>query len=422
MDEAGNAGPATHRGERAPEYGVRVSGLRVVVIGGGIVGAAVARAVTERHPRATVSVLEKEAAPGRHQTGRNSGVVHAGLYYLPGSDKARLSREGVSRLKAYCRANDLPYEEVGKVLVALDAADEARLRGIHERSVANGVPGVRWLAAEELAEVEPHVRGRAGLHSPTTAIVDFGRVATSFLSDAADQGAVIRTGFEVSGIEVGAPTRIRASDGEVVEADIVVVAAGLHTDRLAALAGDSPFPRIVPFRGEFHQLAPSARHLVRGLVYPVPDPRYPFLGVHLTRRVDGAVLLGPNAVLALAREGYRWRDVDVSELRELAGFKGFREFARANLATGLAELWGSVNHRAFVAAARRFVPELRPQDVRPAPAGVRAQAMDEDGTLVDDFRFSRVGNVFCVRNAPSPAATASLAIADMVVRELGLTG
>jgi L-2-hydroxyglutarate oxidase LhgO len=252
--------------------------------------------------------------------------------------------------------------------------------------------------------------------------VDFGRVASSFLGDAAERGAAIRTGFEVVGIDVGQPTRIRSSDGEVVEADVVVVAAGLHTDRLSALAGDSPFPRIVPFRGEFHQLAPSARHLVRGLVYPVPDPRYPFLGVHLTRRVDGAVLLGPNAVLALAREGYRRRDVDLRELRELLGFKGFRGFARSNLGTGLAELWGSLNRRAFIAAARRFVPELRAQDVLPAAAGVRAQAMDADGTLVDDFRFSRVGNVFCVRNAPSPAATASLAIADMVVRELALDG
>jgi L-2-hydroxyglutarate oxidase LhgO len=404
----------------AAEYGVRVSGLRVVVIGGGIVGAAIARALTERHPGSSVTVLEKEPAPGRHQTGRNSGVVHAGLYYQPGSDKARLSREGVTRLKAYCRTHDLPYEEVGKVLVALDAADETRLHGIHERAIANGVPGVRWLRAGELEEVEPHVRGHAGLHSPTTAIVDFGRVATSLLGDAADRGAAIRTGFEVAGIEVGQPTRIRSSYGEVVEADAVVVAAGLHTDRLSALAGDSSFPRIVPFRGEFHQLAPSARHLVRGLVYPVPDPRYPFLGVHLTRRIDGAVLLGPNAVLALAREGYRRRDVDLRELRELAGFKGFRDFARANLGTGLAELWGSLNRRAFIAAARRFVPELRTQDVLPAAAGVRAQAMDADGTLVDDFRFSRVGNVFCVRNAPSPAATASLAIADMVVRELAL--
>lgn len=396
--------------------------LRVVVIGGGIVGAAITRALTERHPGLQVTVLEKESGPGRHQTSRNSGVVHAGLYYEPGSEKARLSRTGAARLKAYCRARGLPYEEVGKVLVALSPADESRLHGIHERAVANGVPGMRWLGPEALREVEPHVQGRAGLHSPTTAIVDFGLVARSYLGDATESGAVLRTSFEVAGIEVGQSTRVTSSDGEIIEADVVVVAAGLHTDRIAALAGDSPFPRIVPFRGEYHQLAPEARSLVRGLIYPVPDPRYPFLGVHLTKRVDGRVLLGPNAVLALAREGYRRRDVDLQELRELARFRGFRAFARVNAATGLAELWGSLNRRAFIAAARRFVPELRPEDVLPAPAGVRAQAMDEDGSLVDDFRFSRAGNVFFVRNAPSPAATASLAIADRVVSELGLDG
>lgn len=383
-------------------------------------GAAVARAVAQRHTRAQVTVLEKEPAPGLHQTGRNSGVVHAGLYYMPGSDKARLTRDGVARLKAYCLSHDLPYDEVGKVLVALDMAEEQRLRGIHERALANGVPGVRWLGREELQDVEPHVRGRAALHSPTTAIVDFGRVAASFLADAAALGADVRTGVEVTSIDVGEPSRVGSADGERFDADVVVVAAGLHTDRVAMLAGGSPFPRIVPFRGEFHQLAPGARHLVRGLVYPVPDPRYPFLGVHLTKRVDGGVLLGPNAVLALAREGYRLRDVDPREVLELARFAGFRDFARANITTGLAEVWGSVNRRAFVAAAERFVPELRPQDVVRAPAGVRAQAMDEDGSLVDDFRFSRVGNVFSVRNAPSPAATASLAIADLVLRELAL--
>lgn len=397
-----------------------MSRIRVVVVGGGIVGAAIARALTERHPRARVTVLEKESTPGQHQTSRNSGVVHAGLYYLPGSDKARLSRAGVARLKDYCASRELPYAEVGKILVALDAADEARLHGIHERALANDVPGVRWLASDELRDVEPHVRGRAGLHSPTTAIVDFGRIASAFLADAAGLGAVIRTGYEVAGITVGSPTVVRSIDDDVVEADVLVVAAGLHTDRVAALAGDSPFPRIVPFRGEFHQLTPNARHLVRGLIYPVPDPRFPFLGVHLTKRVDGAVLIGPNAVLALAREGYRLGDVDLREVRELAGFRGFRDFARANLSTGLSEMWGSINRRAFISAVQRFVPELRPRDVVRAPAGVRAQAMDEDGALVDDFRFSRVGNVFSVRNAPSPAATASLAIADMVVRELAL--
>ena len=396
-----------------------MSRTRIVVIGAGIIGAATARALAESHPGAQLTVLEKEAAPGRHQTGRNSGVVHAGLYYTPGSEKARLSREGVARLRAYCQARELPYEQVGKVLVALDEADEARLRDIHQRALANEVPGVRWVSRSELSEIEPHVRGRAGLHSPTTAIVDFALIASSFLADATAQGASLRTGFEVADISVGAPTLVRSTLGEVVEADLLVVAAGLHTDRLAAQAGDAPLPRIVPFRGEFHQLAPRARHLVRGLIYPVPDPRYPFLGVHLTKRVDGNVLLGPKAVLALAREGYRVRDVDLHEVRELAAFTGFRTFARANLRTGLAELWGSLNRRAFIRAAQRFVPELDAADVQRGVAGVRAQAMDADGSLVEDFRFSRIGNVFIVRNAPSPAATASLAIADRIVGELG---
>lgn len=392
----------------------------VVVIGAGIVGAAIARALAMGRHATSVTVLEKELEPGRHQTSRNSGVVHAGVYYQPGSDKARLSREGVRRLKDYCRTADLPYEEVGKIVVALDAVDEGRLARIRERAVANRVPRLRWLAGPELTEIEPHVRGRAGLYSPTTAIVDFGLVAAAFLGDARDHGADLRTGFEVESISPGTTTRVTSAAGETVEADLLVIAAGLHTDRIAALAGDSPFPRIIPFRGEFHQLVPSARHLVKGLIYPVPDPRYPFLGVHLTKRVDGSVLLGPNAVLALSREGYEWRDIEGRELRELLSFKGFRAFVRANAATGARETWGSLNRRAFIAAARRYVPEITPADVVRAPAGVRAQAMDEDGSLVDDFRFSRVGNVFAVRNAPSPAATASLAIADLVLGRLGL--
>jgi L-2-hydroxyglutarate oxidase LhgO len=397
-----------------------VGAERVVVVGAGIVGAAIARALAMGRRGTAVTVLEKEPEPGLHQTSRNSGVVHAGLYYQPGSDKARLSREGVRRLRDYCATRKLPYEEVGKVLVALDAGDESRLARIHERALANGVPGVRWLHASELSEIEPHVRGRAGLHSPTTAIVDFGRIAAAFLEDACNHGAQLRTGFEVESISTGSQTRVTSSGGDTVEADRLVIAAGLHTDRLASLAGDSQFPRIVPFRGEFHQLVPSARHLVKGLIYPVPDPRYPFLGVHLTKRVDGNVLLGPNAVLALSREGYLRHDLEGRELRELLSFKGFRTFAKANAVTGVREMWGSLNRRAFIAAARRYVPEITPSDVVRAPAGVRAQAMDADGTLVDDFRFSRVGNVFSVRNAPSPAATASLAIADLVIDQLEL--
>ncbi|NUO90837.1 MAG: L-2-hydroxyglutarate oxidase [Dermatophilaceae bacterium] len=393
----------------------------VVVVGGGIIGSAVARRLTLAEPRPDVTVVEKESVPARHQTSRNSGVVHAGVYYAPGSAKATLSREGVRRLRAYCRERGLPYEEVGKVVVALDEVEVQRLDAIEARARANGVPGLRRLDPAALREVEPHAVGRAALHSPTTAITDFSRVAAAMLEDAVEREAQVLTGFEVTGLDqAGGKVELRAADGRHLRADRVVIAGGLHADRLAVLAGDGPSPAIVHFRGEYHRLAPSATHLVRGLVYPVPDPRYPFLGVHLTRRVCGDVLLGPNAVLATAREGYRRRDVDLGVVRALATSSGFRRFARANLATGLHEVVGSVSRHAFVARARRYVPAITDADVVPASSGVRAQAMDPDGSLVEDFRFSSVGAVLCIRNAPSPAATASLAIADLVVERLDL--
>ncbi len=391
---------------------------RYAVIGGGIVGLAIARALALDGRADEVTLLEKESELGRHQTGRNSGVVHAGLYYTPGSDKARLSRRGVEMLRGYCADHDVPFVECGKVLVALDDAEVSRMRDIHERARANGVPGVRWLTAEGIREIEPHVSGVAGLHSPTSATVDFRLVAGAYADDAVAAGATVRTGAEVIDIAPGSPNRLTTASGEVLEAERVVVAAGLFTDRLARLAGDSLYPRIVPFRGDYLALRESARDLVRGLVYPVPDPRYPFLGVHLTTRVDGSVLIGPNAVLALAREGYRVTDVERAELAELLRFRGFRSFARDNVRAGARELWGSLNRRSFVAAARRYVPDLSMADVEGAEPGVRAQAMDEGGCLVEDFRFSRVGSIFCVRNAPSPAATASLAIAEMVLERM----
>ncbi|MGO4598342.1 L-2-hydroxyglutarate oxidase [Terrabacter sp. 2RAF25] len=393
----------------------------VVVVGGGIVGSAVARRLTLSDPRPDVTVVEKESAPARHQTSRNSGVVHAGIYYAAGSAKATLSREGVRRLRAYCHERGLPYEEVGKVVVALDEVELGRLREIEARAQANGVPGLRRLDPVALRELEPHTVGLAALHSPTTAITDFSLVAAAMLEDAMGRDARVVTDFEVTGLDQsGGQVDVRAADGRRLRADRVVIAGGLHADRLAVLAGDGPSPAIVPFRGEYHRLAPSATHLVRGLVYPVPDPRYPFLGVHLTRTVGDDVLLGPNAVLATAREGYRRRDVDPRVLRALATSRGFRRFARANLGTGLREIAGSVSRHAFVSRARRYVPAITDDDVVPAGSGVRAQAMDADGSLVEDFRFSRVGAVLCVRNAPSPAATASLAIADLVVDRLDL--
>ena len=389
---------------------------RYAVVGGGIIGTAVARRLLAERPDAEVTVLEKEDRLAAHQTGRNSGVVHAGLYYEPGSLKATLCRRGVALLKEFCAEHGLPYNEIGKVLVALDGAEERRLGAIAERARANGVPGVRVIDRAELRELEPHVTGIAALHSPTTAIVDYVAVTERLAEDARKAGATVRTGFEVAGLRsAGGEVVVTSTSGEEVVADRVVLCAGLHVDRLARLAGDDDAPRIVPFRGEYYALTPGKRSLVNRLVYPVPDPRYPFLGVHLTPRFDGEVLVGPNAVLALAREGYRWRDVSPAELAAIARFPGFRRFARQHWRTGLAEMRGSLSKKAYTAAARRYVPELTAEDMLPAAAGIRAQALESDGSLVDDFRITRRGAVVAVRNAPSPAATSSLAIAEHLV-------
>ncbi len=385
------------------------------MVGGGIIGTAVARRLSTVVPGAEVTLLEKEPALATHQTGHNSGVVHAGLYYEPGSLKARLCRRGAVLLKEFCAGRGLQYDECGKVLVALDDTETARLDAIEDRARSNGVPGVRRLDAAGLREVEPRVRGVAGLHSPATAITDFAAVTRALAADAETAGATVRLGVRVTGLAAKADEVVVTGDGVDEAFDHVIVCAGLQADRLAVLAGDDPDPRIVPFRGEYHLLRAERRDLVRGLVYPVPDPRYPFLGVHLTKRVDGAVLVGPNAVLALAREGYRRRDVSAADLRDVVAWPGFRRFARAHWRTGLRELDGSLRRRAFVAAARRYVPELRPSDLVPGPSGVRAQALALDGSLVDDFRLTRSGRVASLRNAPSPAATSSLAIAEHLV-------
>ena len=277
------------------------------------------------------------------------------------------------------------------------------------------MPGVRMVGREELAELEPHVRGVAALHSPHTAVVDFGEVTRRLAADAAALGAEIRTGVPVRAItQDGAGVDVDTDGGERLAFDELVICGGLHSDRLARLAGHDGDPRVVPFRGEYYELAPGRRDLVNGLVYPVPDPRYPFLGVHLTRRVDGGVLVGPNAVLALAREGYRWRDLRLGDLSETLAWPGFRRMAARHWRTGVREVVGSLSRRAFCDAARRYVPELRPEDLLRARSGVRAQAVARDGTLVDDFNLSRRGRVVAIRNAPSPAATSSMAIAEHI--------
>lgn len=400
-----------------------VSGRRVGIVGAGILGLAVARRVAQLAPDAQVTVIDKEQECAVHQTGHNSGVMHAGVYYAPGSLKATLCRRGIDLLKSFCDEYGIQYDECGKVIVARNAGELPRLDEIERRARANGVPGLRRLSDSQLDDVEPHVRGVGALHSPSTAIVDFRVVAQALATDVERAGGMLRFGFEVSRIERrGGEIRLAATAGDGLAFDRVVLCGGLHSDRLARLAGDGPNPVIVPFRGEYHRLLPSRSELVRGLIYPVPDPAFPFLGVHFTRRIDGTVDIGPNAVLALAREGYRRRDISLADAFDVARSPGFRRLARRHWRVGLSEIHGSLSRRAFVAEAQTFVPELRPSDVVPAPAGVRAQAIDPDGTLVDDFRITDAGGIITVRNAPSPAATSSLAIAEHIVpRVIGRT-
>jgi L-2-hydroxyglutarate oxidase LhgO len=370
------------------------------VVGAGLLGLAVARLLAQRGEG--VVVLEKEADVATHQSGHNSGVVHAGIYYPPGSLKATLCRRGVGLLREFCGQHQTEYREIGKVVVALDTAEVGRLRTIEVRAHANGVPGVRWLDGAGLREVEPNVAGVAALHSPTTAIVDYRAVARALADDVRSAGGEVVFDAPVDAINRDGGTRVEVRTAQAAyRFDRLVLCAGLHADVLARLAGDDAGPAIVPFRGEYYRLTPDRADLVRGLVYPVPDPAYPFLGVHVTPRIDGTVDIGPNAVLATAREGYLRRDFRGREVAEVLRWPGSRALFRKHWRAGVHELRGSLSKRSFVAAARRYVPSLTVSDVVAAPAGVRAQAVDRDGTLVDDFRISRLGPITAVRNAPS---------------------
>ncbi|MDQ3028712.1 MAG: L-2-hydroxyglutarate oxidase [Actinomycetota bacterium] len=384
------------------------------IVGGGILGLATADALLHKAPSLRVTVLEKEAAVATHQSGRNSNVVHAGIYYTPGSLKARLCVSGVVRLRAYCRERGLAYDECGKLIVATDPSELPRLQGLLERGTGNGVPDLRWLEGPQLLEVEPHVAGVAALHSPHTAIVDYRQVAEQLARDVEQQGGAIRTSAAVTAIQEHAGTvHVTTTAGDFAF-DRLVTCAGLQADTVAALSGDPKEPMIVPFRGEYLALRPDRTHLVKGMIYPVPDPRYPFLGVHLTRQVDGSVLVGPNAVMAFAREGYAFTDFAPGELWATVRYSGFRHLARAHWRTGLDEMRRSLSHRQFVAAAQRYLPALRPSDVVKGRAGIRAQAVGPAGEMVDDFHITHRGRVVNMRNAPSPAATSSLSIGDAV--------
>ena len=391
----------------------------VAIIGAGIVGLATALRLLEQKPDLRIVLLEKEATVASHQTGHNSGVMHAGLYYQPGSLKARLCREGKADLEAYCEAHGVPIERTGKLVVALDQSELGRLAALKQRALANEVPGLEEVGPERIRELEPHAVGIGALWSPGTGVVDFLAVALAFATDVVERGAVIETRRAVTSIvRRGHELILGTSRGDLV-AQRVIACAGLQADRVAAMIDDDDAerPRIVPFRGDYYTLKPEARHLVRGLIYPVPDPRFPFLGVHLSKRIDGSVLAGPNAVLATAREGYGRLDISARDLAATLAYPGFQKLARRFWRVGAQEMWRDWSRRAFLADLRRFVPALSTQHLDFGPSGVRAQALRRDGTMVDDFLLGGTDRVLHVFNAPSPAATSSLAIGRVLAAE-----
>ncbi|MFF4345163.1 L-2-hydroxyglutarate oxidase [Kitasatospora sp. NPDC001540] len=397
--------------------------VQVLVVGGGIVGLSTAYALTREHPGTGVAVLEKEAAPATHQTGRNSGVIHSGVYYRPGSLKARYATDGAREMVAFCREQGIAHEVTGKLIVATDPAELPRLAALAERGRANGIP-LTELDPAGIRAHEPEVTGIAGLHLATTGICDYPEVARRYAALAGGAGAELRLNTPVLDIARRADgVTVTTPHGEV-RCAVLVNCAGLHSDRIARLAGDDPGVRIVPFRGEYYELTPERRGLVRGLVYPVPDPAFPFLGVHLTRGVHGDVHVGPNAVPALAREGYDWRTLKARDLAETVRFPGTWRIARRHWRYEIGELHRSLSKRAFTTAVRRLLPGVTEADLVPATAGVRAQAVARDGTLLDDFAFAGFDpddprsprRVVHVLNAPSPAATASLGIGREIAR------
>ena len=396
----------------------------VAIVGGGILGLATARAITERRPDARLVILEKESKLATHQTGHNSGVIHSGLYYRPGSYKARLCVEGARLMEAFCDEHGIRRQTIGKVVVATEPEELPRLDTLYQRGVANGVPGVRMLEPDELREIEPHASALRGIHSPNTGIVDYTEVCAAMADQLRGRGVEILTGSEVRSIaRVGGELEVRTA-WSGVRARHLVNCAGLYSDRVARMAGAQPDVQIIPFRGEYYFIKPEKHDLVRGLIYPVPDPEFPFLGVHLTRTVHGEVEAGPNAVLAFAKEGYRFGRVNPAELAGTLAYRGFWHMARRYWRMGSYEMYRSLRKAAFVRALQRLLPALDENDVIPGGAGVRAQAVSPDGSLVDDFRIVATTDAVHVLNAPSPAATASIAIgrhiAGLAVEKFGI--
>ncbi|MGD1066176.1 MAG: L-2-hydroxyglutarate oxidase [Vulcanimicrobiaceae bacterium] len=382
----------------------------IAVVGGGIVGLATTRELLLRFPKLRVANVEKEAVWSKHQTGHNSGVIHSGIYYKPGSLKAKLCVEGRKLAWQYCEAKGIEYKQVGKLIVATDESELGRLDDLMARGVQNGIEDLAYLDAAQIAQREPHCRGIKAIFSPVTGIIDWGRVARSYGEDAREAGADMFLEHTVTGIvRRGDVTVLRTPKGEI-QAKAVITCGGLQSDLLAKMTGGARDPKIVPFRGDYLILKPEKSDLVRGNIYPVPDPEFPFLGVHFTPRMDGSIWLGPNAVLAFAREGYSFFTINPPELWDALTYPGFFTLAMKYWKTGAEEMYRDLVRSAYVEALQRYIPELQPDDCLPGPSGVRAQAMAADGSLVDDFVFEGADGVVHVRNAPSPAATSSLAI------------
>ena len=382
----------------------------IAIVGGGIVGLATANALLDVHPGSRIIILEAESQLATHQTGHNSGVIHSGLYYKPGSLKAKFCAEGRDAMYRFCSDHGVPHERCGKIVVATSEDELPRLEELHRRGTANGLQGMKWLTPDEMREYEPNVSGIRGLWVSETGIVDYKSVARVYAKMLQSRGCELRTATRVIGcVHDDGELRIQTISGEI-RSKALVNCGGLQSDRVARLCGLDPGVHIVPFRGEYYELKPERRSLVKNLIYPVPDPRFPFLGVHFTRMIGGGVEAGPNAVLAFKREGYRKSDVSMRDIADLVGFGGFWKMSRRNWKMGMAEVWRSYNKHAFVTALQRLIPALKQEDVVPGGSGVRAQAVDVNGGLLDDFHVVRAPKMIHVLNAPSPAATSSLRI------------
>jgi len=390
----------------------------VIIIGGGVVGLATAFRLAQAQPGIRITVLEKEGAVGRHQTGNNSGVLHCGLYYKPGSVKARLAVSGIRQMVEFCRENSIPHDVCGKLVVAADESEVPRLRDLEKRGGENGLEGLEWLGPERMREIEPHVGGVAALRVPQEGIVDYGAVCAALVSRIQAAGNRVVTAARVTALRPQSGGWLADTTAGDFGADFVINCAGLHCDRVSALAGEKREVRIIPFRGEYYKIRPARQYLVRHLIYPVPDPRFPFLGVHFTRLIHGGIEAGPNAVLALAREGYRKTDINLGDVLDTFGFSGFWRFLARYPSMCWSEVRRSFSRDLFCRSLQRLVPEITAGDLAAGGAGVRAQAIAPEGTLVQDFRFVARPNALHVLNAPSPAATASLAIGQHIVEQM----